>query len=96
MVRLRDAHGAGKLGVLVKDQISKDLAGMGLGHVPVELPQYQDKPVRLCKLGTSVADIIQAVIVPSPENDEKLKTLAGQDSSRYAGVNERIRDLVAE
>jgi len=96
MERLRNAHGAGKLGVIVRDEISKTLAGMGLAHVPVELPQYQDKPVRLYKLGTAVADVIQAAISPAQENDEKLKSLAGKESSRYAEIIERIRDLVAQ
>ncbi len=54
MLRLREAIGAGKLGNQITGQISKDLAGMGLAHVPIELPQYQDKLVRLYKLGTAV------------------------------------------
>jgi hypothetical protein len=96
MGRLRDAHGAGRLGDHVRVDISKALAGIGLGHVPVALPQYQENNVRVYKLGTPVADVIQAVVVPAPENDEKLRSLADQDSSRYADVIERIRDLVAQ
>ena len=72
------------------------VAWIGLGHVPVALPQYQENNVRLYKLGTPVADIIQAVIVPAPENDEKLRLLAGHDSSRYSDIIERIRDLVTQ
>lgn len=96
MERLRNAHGAGKLGVNVLDEISKALAGMGLGHVPVELPRYQEKPVRLYKLGTPVADVIQAALSPGQETDEKLKFHAGKESSRYADIIERIRELVAQ
>ena len=76
--------------------ISKALAGMGLGHVPVELPRYQEKPVRLYKLGTPVADVIQAALSPGQETDEKLKFHAGKESSRYADIIERIRELVAQ
>ncbi len=96
MGRLRDAHGAGRLGEHVRVDISKALAGIGLGHVPVALPPYQENVVRLYKLGTPVADVINAAIFPAPENDEKLKSLAGQDASRYADIIERIRDLVAQ
>ena len=38
---LRDAHGASKLGVNVRAEISQNLAGIGLGHIPVDLPNYQ-------------------------------------------------------
>ena len=34
---LRNAHGAGKLGVNVRAEISQTLAGMGLGHIPQAL-----------------------------------------------------------
>lgn len=96
MGRLREAHGAGRLGEHVRIDISKALAGIGLGHVPVALPPYQENIVRLYKLGTPVADVINAAILPGPENDEKLKSLAGQDPSRYADIIDRIRDLVTQ
>jgi hypothetical protein len=38
MGRSWDAHGAGRLGEHVRVDISKALAGIGLGHVPVNLP----------------------------------------------------------
>ena len=76
-------------------EISKTLAGWTMGRVPVALPQFQENNVRLYKLGTPVADVIQAVIVPAPRNDEKLRSLAGQDTPRYSDIIERIRDLVA-
>jgi len=43
MEQLRDAHGASKLGVNVRAEISSTLAGMGLGHVPQELPTRTSK-----------------------------------------------------
>lgn len=61
---LRDAHGAQRLGVNVCNDISKVLAGIGLGHVPVDLPSYQHEQVRLYKRGTSVGQLIETVLSP--------------------------------
>lgn len=49
MTELRDAAGKEKLGVNVRAKISKTLAGLGLGHIPKELPTYQHESVRLYK-----------------------------------------------
>lgn len=46
MQTLRDANGAQKLGSYIRDSISSTLAGMGLGHVPQELPSNQHENVR--------------------------------------------------
>lgn len=46
MDKLRDAEGAGKLGVHIRTNISKSLAGIGLGHIPIELPSNQHEQVR--------------------------------------------------
>lgn len=51
MEKLRNAHGSAKLGVHVRTEISNILAGMGLGHVPVELPSYQHEQVRCTNRG---------------------------------------------
>jgi len=51
MQRLRDDIGASKLGSNVREQISKELEGLGLGHIPVELPPYQENLVRVFKRG---------------------------------------------
>src|SRR5690348_7601989 len=72
MENLREAHGASKLGIHVRAEISKTLAGMGLGHVPQELPSYQHEQVRLYKRGTSIGDIIEMVLAPGQQNDTKL------------------------
>ena len=49
------------------------MAGVGSGHVPTELPSYQEKHVRVYKLGTEVADVIRSAVEPGPEGDAKLK-----------------------
>lgn len=52
MFALREAYGAGRLGVHVRRNISDELSGLGLGHFPAELPDDQEKLVRLFKLGS--------------------------------------------
>jgi hypothetical protein len=96
METLREAHGSGKLGVHVRFEISKKLAGMGLGHVPQELPSYQHQQVRLYKRGTPVGELIETVLAPGEQNDRKLVEQIAGASTDYATIVERIRELVAE
>jgi len=96
METLREAMGAGKLGVHVRTEISKTLAGMGLGHVPQELPSYQHESVRLYKRGTSVGDLIELVLTPGQQHDIKLREQFCEETIDYAGIIAQIRELVAE
>lgn len=83
MAALRDAEGAGKLGVHVRSNISRRLAAMGLGHVPTELPANQHERVRVYKRGTPVGDLIEAALNPGERNDESLLRTSGQAVSNY-------------
>lgn len=96
MELLREAHGAGKLGVNVRTEISKALAGMGLGHIPEDLPSYQEEQVRLYKHGTHVGDLIATVLAPGEPNDKKLVERLGDRAPDYADIVQSIRELVAE
>lgn len=96
MEELREIAGAGKLGVHVREQISKTLAGMGLGHVPQALPTYQHEQVRLYKRGTPVGDLIGTVLAPGESNDSKLKEQFSGDEIDYAAIISQIRELVQE
>ena len=69
MEDLRNAHEVKKLGVTVRENIAKKLQGRGLGFVGKELPGYQDQSVRIYRLGTPVADLINAVMNPGVEHD---------------------------
>ncbi|MCH8043697.1 MAG: hypothetical protein IID44_08245 [Planctomycetes bacterium] len=93
---LRNAHGSEKLGLHVRADISKTLAGMGLGHVPQTLPSYQHELVRLYKRGTAVGEIIEATLTPGEANDRKLMDKFSETDSDYAGIVEQIRELVQE
>jgi hypothetical protein len=93
MEGLRKAYGAGRLGEHVRDNISKALLGFGLSHVPETLPTYQEQPVRIYKLGTPVADLIDAALHPSQAHDEELREASHGET---AGILSKIRELVCE
>lgn len=96
METLRDANGAGKLGIHIRAEISSALAGMGLGHVPRELPTYQHEQVRLYKRGTQVGELIETVLNPGQQNDEALAGRFSDETHDYAAIVQMIRELVAE
>lgn len=91
MWSLRDAYGAGRLGVHVRTNISKALRGHGLGHYPPELPEYQEDFVRIYTLGSTAGELIEAVLHLSDEADDVIRDRAGRNSDV---VLEKIRELV--
>ncbi|POR73592.1 hypothetical protein BKM30_26335 [Pseudomonas syringae pv. syringae] len=95
MIELRDAAGKEKIGPHVKTEITRILVGMGLGHIPTELPNYQNESVRLYKRGSPLGDLIEMVITPSESNDIKLKEQFKEESVDHALIIEKIRELVA-
>jgi hypothetical protein len=96
METLRNANGAEKLGVHVREAIVSTLAGMGLGHVPRELPSYQHESVRLYKRGTPVGDLIDKVLAPGQQNDETIVAKLGGQVPDYAAIVQKIEELVAD
>lgn len=95
MEQLRDAHGAGRLGAHVREEISQRLAGMGIGHVPQELPSYQHELVRLYKRGTPIGQIIEIVLSPGEQHDRILLERFSTQAPDYAAIIEKIRELVS-
>jgi hypothetical protein len=91
MRRLRDIHGADRLGVHVRSNISDELAGLGLGHYPEELPDSQHEHARIYKLGSPAAAIINAVLKPDSQSDAEIRKAASGANSR---VLEKIRELL--
>jgi hypothetical protein len=91
MSRVRDAYGAGRLGVHVRTNISKSLQGLGLGHFPSDLPDSQDATVRLFKLGSPVADLIDAVLRPGAAQDQKIRDASGGNAEEVLAA---IREIV--
>lgn len=90
---LRDAYGVDRLGVHVKSGIKRQLESEGLGSFPAELPNYQHELVRVYRLGTPVADLIDAVLTPSEQHDEELRCAINGDS---ATILQKVRELVCE
>lgn len=64
-----------------------------MGHYPAGLPFFQHEAVRVYKLGTPVADLIEAVLVPNAQHDDELREKAGGDEST---ILRQIRELVCQ
>ena len=93
MGTLRDAHGAGKLGVNVRLNITKELRGQGLNHIGEYLPTYQDELVRLYLMGSPAGDLIESVLNISKSADQAIRDAVQSDA---ADVLEKVRELVCE
>jgi hypothetical protein len=91
---LREVKKAGRLGNLVRDEISNKLSGAGLGHLPTELPSYQSEYVTLYLKGGPVGKVVQAVMErPSHENADRLRRL---NTSTATEKLQRIAEIVQE
>ena len=91
MAQLREAYGAGRLGVHVRAGISKALSGIGLAHYPIPLSDSQFDYVRLYKQGSPVADLIGSVLSPSPASDQTLLEATGGEA---AALLAQVRELI--
>ena len=93
MEQLREMAGAGRLGVHVRDKISKTLAGSGLGHFPHGLPTYQHEEVRIYRLGSPMEDIVNAIVHPSGGGDQKLRDAVNANQQE---ILDQVRALVCD
>ncbi|MDQ8045237.1 MAG: hypothetical protein REI11_11585 [Patulibacter sp.] len=104
---LRKAIEYERLGKYVLGHIRSRLQGEGLGCFPAELldPDHnstprQDQTVRVYRLGSTVADLVQAVLDPSPTGDRALRQAnEGKDDAAAlaaAVTLEKIRELVLD
>ena len=91
MFALRNAHGADRLGSIVRDNISKKLKGFGLSHYPPELPASQSDHAVIFRLGTPVSGLIRAVIKPSPDTDDLIRNAV---ESNEKNTLDKIRELL--
>lgn len=94
---LRDAVNADRLGKLVMQRISGELAAHGLGYFPADLIDGNDTPrqyqqVRLYRRGnTTTARAIEAVLSPSGLGDA---FLGGLSSNGAQATLDRVREIV--
>lgn len=89
---LRDIHGAGKLGSIVRENITKELQMRGMTHAyGNNLPAYQDEPVRIWIRGTQVGDLFDAVHSETPEGDAKIREMiAGEGHDALLKIREIV------
>ena len=91
MWRLRDAHGADRLGVNVNAAISEELDHRGIGHLPPSLPLSQHEPARLYKKKSAVGRFISALAKFDEKSNQKLRSLANDDSEK---IVQRIKEMI--
>lgn len=92
MWQLRDLMNAGRLGVHVRASISRELAGMGIAHLPTDLPGNQYDSVVLYRLGTAAAAVVGAVTGAVTGHDvSSAETVLRQLNA--AGEAERLQNI---
>ena len=74
--RLRDIHGAQRLGSEIREAIGAQLKRRGLGHHPAQIPDDHRQVVRVYRIGSPVGEIIRAVSEVGSENDKALRQAA--------------------
>lgn len=61
MATLRELEGAQRVGKHVLTAIDTKLSQLGLGYLPDELPNRQEAPIMLYRVGTPAASVIRAI-----------------------------------
>jgi hypothetical protein len=88
---LRDIEGAGRLGSMVRSEISQKLQAHGMRHLPADLPQYQEQEVIVYLASGAIAAVVNAVLNPSMSTAEVLRQLADSNAQETL---DKIRQLV--
>lgn len=97
MERLRGIGGYGRLGTNVRQVLSAKLASLGLGHLPAELPAYQDKHLLLYLYGTPAAEVISALrseVVDAAET-ALVQLNASRDGERVREASLKAAELLS-
>ena len=94
MGKLRDAHGAGKLGVNVVENIHDELDKRGLSHIPKDLPLSQFDSVRIYSRASRVGKLIHAAL--DVDNDRSEQILLGIADNKADDILLKIRELVCD
>ena len=93
---LRDIEQAGRLGVHVRASISRRLDGLGLAHLPADIPSEQNAIITLYKRGTPAAAVIDAVYRDgsSKAAEVALRRLnTSRDTEKLQVVTEKVEEL---
>ncbi|KQC40163.1 MULTISPECIES: hypothetical protein [Frankia] len=97
MGMLREIGGYGRLGTNVRQILSRNLAGIGLGHLPMELPAYQDKEILLFQYGTPAAEIVEAVREGASDGAETalIRLNSSQDIAKVRDASLKAVELLS-
>lgn len=93
MQLLRDIHGAGKLGAIVRQHISDALHHVGIAHVPETLPSNHGDLVRIYSRDAAVGTLIRAVHELGPRADAALRDVASRQAD---AIVREIRRLLQQ
>ena len=85
---------AGRLGNLVREEISNRLTGIGLGHLPSSLPAYQEQQVILYVKGGQVGKVVEAIT--GPPGEEAAEELRNLNSDTTQDKLLRIKEIIEE
>ncbi len=92
MWKVRDAYGAQRLKVHIRSGIHDELDGLGLTHMPFEIPDNQNDPIRIIKKGTPAAKLIAAARrVGDPDDDQLIRDSVAGDAK---ATLQEIREMV--
>lgn len=94
---LREIGGYSRLGINVRQTLSSNLAGLGIGHLPAELPSYQDREILLFRYGTPAAEVISAIQggVTDGAHIALTQLNSSQDLERIREATARATELLA-
>jgi hypothetical protein len=96
MWQVRDAHGAGRLGVNVCTEIASEFEELGIRHNPSKIPSEQGTMIRLWRAKSAVDKLIRAARKVGYEYDEELRSAAaGEARSVLAKVAALVSDHAA-
>lgn len=93
MKKLRDVHGAGKLGVHVVLGISNELDSRGLSHYPTELPTDQWEMVKIYRKNSTVGKFMTAALSVDETSNKIIRQLCASEADK---ILQRIRELVCD
>lgn len=91
--QVRDAYGVQRLGSEVRRNITQALKGHGIAHLPAQFPDRAHTKVRIYKMNSAAAGLIEAVLTVGENEDQRLREAAGGSAEEILG---RIRELVCE
>lgn len=93
MFQLRDACGWDRLTARIAEDIEVQLAQRALGVFPRPIPQSRRAEVRVYKKGTSLGNLVDAVLDPAEHRDDLLRASANRDSD---DILRKVQRLVCD